>query len=155
MIEPFFYYSFTILPFFNEASFYASFNAVYEGNGNNASAWDNYVVRIILAICYTALAKNRAERSYREGVSYVTVALNFAEQVFRPGSITSIQALLLLSAYAFNDPQHFDSFTLIGAASRTMVDIGLHQDPPKNPKMPKAELDLRRRVFWSVYALDR
>jgi hypothetical protein len=36
-----------------------------------------------------------------------------------------------------------------------MVDLGLHQDPPKGTAMPKGKLELRRRVYYCVYALDR
>ena len=35
------------------------------------------------------------------------------------------------------------------------VDLGLHQDPPKSVKMKDSQLDLRRRIFYSVYSLDR
>ena len=53
------------------------------------------------------------------------------------------------------DPHHFDSWSLIGAASRAITDLGLHQDPPKGTPMLKGKLELRRRVFHCIYALDR
>lgn len=35
-----------------------------------------------------------------------------------------------------------------------MVDLGLHQDLPKSVKMKDGQLELRRRIYYSVYALD-
>lgn len=63
--------------------------------------------------------------------------------------------MLLLVVYSIRDPHHFDSWYLVGAAARMMVDLGLHQDPPKSIKMTDAQLNLRRRIYYSVYALDR
>lgn len=63
--------------------------------------------------------------------------------------------MLLLVQYSTLDLQHFDSWYLAGAAARMTVDLGLHQDPPKSVKMKESQLDLRRRIFYSVYSLDR
>jgi hypothetical protein len=63
--------------------------------------------------------------------------------------------MLLLVQYSMLDPAHFDSWTLIGAASRAMVDLGLNVDPSKSSNTPRWKLELRRRVYHCVYALDR
>lgn len=63
--------------------------------------------------------------------------------------------MLLLVQFAIQDPHHLDSWYLVGAAARITVDLGLHQDPPKSAKMKDSQLDLRRRIFHSVYAFDR
>ena len=64
-------------------------------------------------------------------------------------------ALVLFTIYAAMDPHHFDSWTLIGAASRAMIDLGIHQDPSRNVVVSKGKLEIRRRVYWCVYAIDR
>jgi len=85
----------------------------------------------------------------------MNAALENAEDVLHPGYVSSIQALILWTIYATMDPHHFDSWTLVGAASRAMVDLGIHQDPSKNVAMSRAKLEIRRRVYWCVYSLDR
>jgi len=35
------------------------------------------------------------------------------------------------------------------------VDLGFHQDPPKEQQTDKKTLELRRRIFYCVYSLDR
>ncbi|KAF1990748.1 hypothetical protein K402DRAFT_323885 [Aulographum hederae CBS 113979] len=144
-----------LLPIVEPASLYTSLAALYPEGGCKPTAFDNWLVRMILAIASLARSESRGDGSYLDAIGHVSAALEFSEQVLHPGSVQSIQALILLVVYATLDPHHFDSWTLIGAASRAMVDLGIHQDPSKSANMPKAKLEFRRRVFYCVYALDR
>jgi len=151
---------YTMMPFFDESSLYYSIDAVYKFDTDgysSATDFDHWCVRMVLAIANGYLSEQRGDQHYMEGVGHASAALKVAEQVLRPGAVSSVQALLFLSEYALVDPHHFDSWSLIGAASRAMVDLGLHQDPQKGASMAltKSKLDLRRRVFYCVYMLDR
>lgn len=146
---------FVLLPVFDEASFYASVDNVYSRNAHQAQPLDHWLVRMVLAISAASMSEQRGDQRYMEAIGHVCAALEHAEAVLHPGAITSIQALILFTEYAMLDPHHFDSWSLIGAASRAMVDLGLHQDPPKGTVMLKGKLDIRRRVYYCVYALDR
>ncbi|KAK6443267.1 hypothetical protein LTR95_000092 [Oleoguttula sp. CCFEE 5521] len=146
---------FQLIPVFDEASFYASVDSVYHRDTDKAQPVDHWMVRMVLAVASASLSERSGDQNFLEGIGHVCAALDFAEQVLHPGAISSVQALVLLVEYAMLDPHHFDSWSLIGAASRAMVDLGLHQDPPKGASMTKGKLELRRRVFWCVYALDR
>lgn len=146
---------FILLPIFEEASFYASVDAVYHSDPEKASAFDHWTVRMVLALACLTISDRRGDTNYLDAVGHVNAALEHAENVLHPGFITSIQALVLLVEYAMMDPHHFDSWTLIGAASRAMVDLGIHQDPSKSASIPRVKLELRRRVYYCVYALDR
>src|SRR5690606_14631936 len=75
--------------------------------------------------------------------------------VITPATIIGVQATLMLVQYSMLEPQHFNSWYLIGVASRILIDLGLHQEPPKGTKLKPAELDLRRKIFYCVYTLDR
>ncbi|KAI5199484.1 hypothetical protein AUEXF2481DRAFT_142262 [Aureobasidium subglaciale EXF-2481] len=149
---------FVMYPFFEESSFYASIDAVYNSeNLRNftASPFDHFSVRLVLAIAHAGRMEQRGDGNYMAAIGHVSAALVHAEHVLRPGSIASVQAMLLLHEYSMIDPHHFDSWGLIGAASRAMVDLGLHQDPPRSTSISRAKLELRRRVFWCVYGFDR
>ncbi|RMY11521.1 hypothetical protein D0867_08053 [Hortaea werneckii] len=146
---------FTLVPVFEEASFYGSVDNTYAQDTRKADPFDHWVVRMVLAIASASMSEQRGDQHYLEGIGHVCAALSHAEGVLHPGSISSVQALVMLTEYAMLDPHHFDSWSLIGAASRAMVDLGLHTDPPKGTPMTKGKLDLRRRVFWCVYVLDR
>jgi hypothetical protein len=146
---------FVLLPVFDEASFYTSVDRVYSRNQREAESFDHWMVNMVLAIANASMSEQRGDAHYLEGIGHVCAAIEHAEEVLHPGAISSVQALVLLTEYAMLDPHHLDSWSLIGAASRAMVDLGLHQDPPKGAAMPKSKLELRRRVFHCVYALDR
>ena len=145
---------FTLLPIFEEATLYACVDAVYHLEGV-AKPFDIWVVRMVLAIACLTQSEQRGDTLYSDAVGHVNAALEQAEKVLHPGFISSIQALVLLVIYATMDPHHFDSWTLIGAASRAMVDLGIHQDPSKRTLIPRPKLEIRRRVYWCVYSLDR
>ena len=154
LIQHYFNNIFTLLPAFEEASLWASIDAVYHLE-NVATAFDHWTIRMVLAIACLSQSEQRGDTLYSDAVGHVTAALEHAEEVLHPGFISSIQALILLVIYAMFDPHHFDSWTLIGAASRTMVDLGIHQDPSRSAPVSKSKLEIRRRVYWCVYALDR
>lgn len=155
LVQHYFDNFFQLIPVFDKASFYASIDNVYRGQPGQAEAIDHWMLRMVLAIASATLSERSGDHHYFEGIGHVCAALEHAESVLHPGSITSVQALVLLVEYAMLDPHHFDSWSLIGAASRAMIDLGLHQDPPKGTAMSKHKLELRRRVFWCVYCFDR
>ncbi|KAF2157616.1 hypothetical protein K461DRAFT_219963 [Myriangium duriaei CBS 260.36] len=158
MIQHYLENIFTILPFFDETSLYYSIDSVYRAQDDPSvpvAEQDIYMVRMILAISNAFLSEQRGDQFYLEGVGHVSAALEYAERVLKPGAITTVQMLLFLAEYSLLDPYHFDSWSLIGAASRAMIDLGLHQDPPKGANTSKSKLELRRRVFHCVYILDR
>lgn len=145
---------FTLLPIFEEATLYACVDAVYHLD-SIAKPFDIWVVRMVLAIACLSQSEQRGDTLYSDAVGHANAALGHAEKVLHPGFISSIQALVLLVIYATMDPHHFDSWTLIGAASRAMVDLGIHQDPSKSAAASRTKVEIRRRVYWCVYSLDR
>jgi len=145
----------TVVPMIDGTSLYTSLAALFPDSGRKPTAFDQWTVRMALGIASLSLSEQRGDGRYSDAIGHVNSALVHVESVIHPGSISSIQALLLLVIYATLDPHHFDSWTLIGATSRAMVDLGIHQDPSKSANMPRTKLELRRRVYWCVYALDR
>jgi hypothetical protein len=116
---------------------------------------DCWMVWMVLAIGSAVQSQRNQDEHYRNGVEYVTRAMSYADGALAPGYVTQIQSLLLLTQYAMLDPAHFDSWHLKGFTARAIVDLGLHQDPPQSAVSDKTALDMRRRIFYCVYALDR
>lgn len=144
-----------LYPFLSATKLWGSIEAVSQQNGHYASAMDLWTIRLVLAISLASISRRRGDTQYQDAVRHATAALDHIETVIHPGSIQGIQALLLLVLYAMLDPNHFSSWYLVGLASRAMVDIGLHQDPPPELRLKEYEIELRRRLYISVYALDR
>lgn len=146
---------FVLLPVLDETSLYGSVDAVYQPDPEKASSFDFWTLRMVLAISSATKSEQRGDVHYTDAVGHVNAALEHAEDVLRPGSVAGIQAMLLLAQYSMLDPHHFDSWTLVGAASRAMVDLGMHVDPSKSAMTSKAKLEIRRRVYHCLYAIDR
>lgn len=146
---------YVLYPFISETRLFASLDALYQDGGHHANPFDQWTVRLVLAIAYASLSRQRDSTQYRAAVDHASAALKCAENVLHPGSIVGVQAILLLVLYAMLDPHHFNSWYLIGVASRVMVDLGLHQESTSSVKATGLEADLRRRVYHSVYTLDR
>lgn len=146
---------FALLPAFDEAWLWTAVENVYAKGSRMFTAQDHWMVRMVFAISNASMSRRSGDEHYLESISHVCAALDYSEHVLHPGNISGVQALLLLAEYAMLAPHHFDSWQLIGAASRAMSDLGYHQDPPRGSPMDRSKLELRRRVFYCIYVLDR
>ena len=143
---------FMVLPVIEKSTFWASMEAVY---GEYALPYHHYVLRMILATALIMRSEVYGDEYYHLGGNHAMAAMHYIEDAFRPDNISSIQAMLLLVEYSRYDPRRFDNWTLVGAVARATVDLGLHQDPPKQAQMTRGKLEARRRVFMCVYSMDR
>lgn len=148
---------YVLFPFFSETDLMSSLSRIYHEPSLLVSAepLDVWNVRLILAIAYASRSQRKGDENDKTALQHVAAARGLASYVLHPGSIAGLQALLLLVQYSLVDPAHFDSWYLIGMASRLVVDLGLHCEPPPETKITKGDLDLRRRIFHCVYAFDR
>nr|AAG25917.1 putative GAL4-like transcriptional activator [Colletotrichum lindemuthianum] len=149
---------FTLFPFFSETHLLTVLDVVFQQDERAKEGLkdtDFWLLYMVLAVGYTAQSKAHDDNFYRRGLDFVARALPFADNALTPGYPAQIQSLLLFTQYAMLDPSHFDSWYLIGFASRAVVDLGFHQDPPRLQVPDKVAFDLRRKMFYCVYALDR
>lgn len=145
---------YALFPVFLETTIFLSVDLLYRDDGR-ATDFDHWLVYMILAVASTSQSRSNRDQFYGDGLTYVSAALEHADEVLIPGSLYQIQALVLLVQYAMFDPAHFDSWQLIGFACRSIVDLGFHQDPPEHQQPDKKKLELRRKIFYCVYSLDR
>ncbi|KAL9055261.1 MAG: hypothetical protein Q9162_003671 [Coniocarpon cinnabarinum] len=143
---------FLVLPVIEKSTFYASLHAVYR---DQALPYHHYVLRMVIATALIMQSLEFGDQNYVRAGTHAMAAMNFVEDAFRPDNISSIQAMLLLVEYSRYDPRRFDNWTLVGAVTRAAVDLGLHQDPPKQARVARGHLEARRRVFMCLYAMDR
>jgi hypothetical protein len=69
-----------------------------------------------------------------------------------------LQAILLLIWYSLLNPEKGSIWYLVGLATRTCVDMGYHNEHNLNVQIDKLdalELDMRRRLFYCTYKMDR
>lgn len=146
-----------MLPFFSETEFMSSLSRIYQEQTGVAVAapFDMWCFHLVLAISAASLCQTTSDENYDMSTYHISRAMSIDEHVIHPGSISGIQALLLLVQYSLVDPERFDGWYIIGMASRLLVDLGLHCELAPEIKASKQLQDLRRRVFYCTYALDR
>ena len=146
---------YTLFPSFSETALLTILDDVYQQDERVIKDSDYWLLYMVLAIGSTAQSQRVHDESYMNGIDFISKALEYADRALSPGYVTQIQSLLLLTQYSMLDPAHFDAWHLIGFTARSIVDLGLHQDPPMSSVADKASLDMRRRIFYCAYALDR
>ncbi|KAL1839915.1 hypothetical protein VTJ49DRAFT_1003 [Mycothermus thermophilus] len=144
-----------LYPAFPAATLHALVSDLYQDPPRPTRSSENWLFWMVLAIASAAQSRTRQDEHYANAVEFVGRALPHADRALKPGYVTQIQSLLLLTQFAMLDPAHFDSWHPIGFACRAVVDQGLHQDPPQVQEVEPEALDTRRRTFYCVYALDR
>jgi hypothetical protein len=148
--------TYSLFPFFSETYLLNLLNGLYRpGERLLKKDSDYWLVYMVLAIGSTAQSQRIHDEHYNNGVGFASKAIVYADSALAPGSVIQIQSLLLLTQYSMLDPVHFASWYLIGFTARAVVDLGYHQDPPWSSASDRATLDMRRKVFYCVYALDR
>ncbi|KAL2427044.1 hypothetical protein ABEF95_007372 [Exophiala dermatitidis] len=88
------------------------------------------------------------------GFSYFKHALWLLPDIHQEGSILFVEVLGLLAPYLQNLNRRDAAFLYIGLAVRMAISLGLHQEVDESG-MDMVEREHRRRVWWSVYSMDR
>jgi hypothetical protein len=85
---------------------------------------------------------------------FLVTALQFDPTLRESLSITSIEAMMLLVLYNLRSSSNSSVWYMIGLAMRICVDFGFHREARYQNLSPR-EAQLRRRLFWSVYIIER
>ncbi|KAK8091952.1 Chitin deacetylase 1 [Apiospora hydei] len=87
--------------------------------------------------------------------SYYMSALQHIFAARESRTTQNIEAMALLVLYHLRSPSSFGIWYMIGLAMRTSIDLGLHMRRNEDKLDSRDEIQMRRRLFWSVYALER
>ncbi|CAK7210184.1 Transcriptional activator [Sporothrix bragantina] len=89
------------------------------------------------------------------GFGYFAHALALLPDVHEPGSILGVETLAYIGYFFQNINRRDAAYLYIGLALRMAVNLGLHQELSTSLRLSQADREHRRRVFWSIYSLDR
>lgn len=88
------------------------------------------------------------------GFEYLIHALELLPDIHEEGSILFVETLALVGYFMQNLNRRDAAFLYVGMALRMAITLGLHQES-SNADLDAAAKEHRRRVWWSVYSLDR
>lgn len=88
------------------------------------------------------------------GFEYFTHALELLPDIHDEGSTLFVETLALVGYFLQNLNRRDAAWLYVGMALRMAITLGLHQET-SNPDLDDAAKEHRRRVWWSIYSLDR
>ncbi len=82
--------------------------------------------------------------------------MTYFDQVQLEGSLEGLQCLLLLQIYALHNPSlGLNVWYLSYQCIASVLDLGLQRDARAGKNLSLLTQEMRTRIFWSVYSLDR
>ncbi|KAI8164652.1 Pyrimidine pathway regulatory protein 1 [Colletotrichum sp. SAR 10_70] len=124
-----------------------------------ASYFVNMIVSIGLLLDKSPVSEPIRNHHHSHQAFYRTAVTKYLSHVFaQPDRLLHIQAYLLLAMHAIYSPSTERIISIASATMRYCVMAQLHRaDAEPLPVSVQAKIDaqLRRRVFWSAYTLDR
>ncbi|WVN90538.1 uncharacterized protein L203_105775 [Cryptococcus depauperatus CBS 7841] len=119
---------------------------------------DIFVVMMVLALSTIASSTFMDPPDELRACSeaFYAEAMKHLDAVFEEQSYVGLQAILLLIWYSLFNPDKGSIWFLVGLATRTCVDLGYHNEHNTSvDQLDALELDMRRRLFWCTYKMDR
>ncbi|KAK3320463.1 fungal-specific transcription factor [Cercophora scortea] len=89
------------------------------------------------------------------GFEYFTHALLLLPDAHEEGSILCAETLALVGYFMQNLNRRDAAFLYMGMALRMAISLGLHQEVTSTSPLDASAREHRRRVWWSIYSLDR
>lgn len=87
--------------------------------------------------------------SFNDAINSVSMILT------EESSIMSLQALVSIQLWLISMHRYNAASRLEGLALRIVFQLGLHRCPNSLASIPAREIELRKRLFWSMYCIDR
>jgi hypothetical protein len=139
-------------PIFHEPTFLQDVEDVYNGS---TDAYQNYCLRMVIAI-----SLQRMDTQYAGlADSYYLAALKYFQSAVKPMNLKTLQCFALVAGYSLLTPTRTAVYYVIGIGVRLCQALGLHEEktislgPGGRPADP-LEVDMRRRLFWSLLTMD-
>jgi hypothetical protein len=114
----------------------------------------SFQVNMVLAIGATILASRLKARI--PGESYCLAALQHFEDLNIENSLQGLQCLVLLLIFTIHSPDmRLNAWYLNYQCIAGLLDLGLQRDINTQSGVSLLEQDMRTRIFWVIFGLDR
>ncbi|KAK1751030.1 fungal-specific transcription factor [Echria macrotheca] len=146
----------TIFAFADPAGFDSALAAAYTGPPDPADkdACLSYAKVLVILAFGKMYSVNQWDQG-PPGFDYFRQALQLLPDAHEEGSILCVETLALIGYFMQNLNRPDAAFLYTGMALRMAISLGLHQEVAPDSLLDATERERRRRVFWSVYSLDR
>lgn len=111
--------------------------------------------QLLMALSIGATLQIRSRRYSHNPKIFFNAAMGMSSRVFGSISLPVLQCVLLVIVHSLIDPDGYDAWTLTHVAMAHSVDLGLHREASDSGLFSTSIMEMRRRVFFCVYSLDR
>ncbi|PSN74071.1 hypothetical protein BS50DRAFT_566967 [Corynespora cassiicola Philippines] len=113
-----------------------------------------FLTTMVLAIGSLDFKRQNPEYGNKHIELFRFATENYLHGLLKEDSIETVQGLLLVTQFAIHEQESTNAWLVSGQAVRAAVDLGLHREVP-SAGASLMSVEMRSRVFWSAYALDR
>ena len=139
-------------PFLHQPTHESLVNQVYDSEEPDIVA--AFQVNLVLSISAIILSRRTKVPLPAEG--WCANAMEFFSKMHVESSIKGIQCLLLLLIFSMHSPSaKFNAWVLNYQCIAMVLDLGLQRDVSSAAVITPLEQEMRTRIFWVVYSLDR
>jgi proline utilization trans-activator len=145
----------TIFSFVDPVAFERQLQEAYQGPPDplNTEACLAYC-KVLVILAFGELYSINQGDGCPPGFHYFTHALNYLPDLHEEPSVLFVETLSLVGYFMQNLNRRDAAFLYVGTALRMAISLALHQEV-RSSSFTNAEKEHRRRVWWSVYSLDR
>lgn len=111
--------------------------------------------QLLLVLSISAHLRVRKRRYQHDPTRFYGAAMALSRNAVAEASLASIQILLLLVLYSFHSSDGGNTWIMLHMAMSYAIDLGLHRDMPATTSFPEIAVQMRRRVFFCTYSLER
>ncbi|KAJ9138227.1 Fungal-specific transcription factor [Pleurostoma richardsiae] len=154
LVETFFTKVHRDFPVFHRAVFQASYEGMWSPLPETDPAWLMTLYMVFALALETAPDNGSTQRRLAAQARYLTKAKSLLPEVITGCTLGHVQALMLYCLLLHISRERTSCWNITGVAIRMAIAIGLHRNAA-NPKCSPLERELRKRVWWTLYAFER
>lgn len=160
IIGAFLQHNYRVCPLIYKKEFLGKFQKLFSDNSvaDLESYDDPFELYMVLAIGSTGLERTGIiSRDKKISEYFVSMALTHVHNNLSTNDLVNVRNLTLLAVYSFFNPAEYTSWEIMGKVTRLAIHLGMNHKVPDfdSKNLTAQQLEMRYRLFWSVYNLDR
>ncbi|KAF5965860.1 quinate transport [Fusarium coicis] len=140
-------------PFLLRRSIWALHQNLFNGQGTSCKASSHDLFRAFMICAIGAVLPYRNKLHNRHPEAYYNAALEHLGGDFLTRGLESVQDLLLICRFGIYHPIGTSIWDVVRLCGRLCIELGLHNGTDVRGDLLQTQL--RRRVFWQFYLIDR
>ncbi|KAI1313778.1 fungal-specific transcription factor domain-containing protein [Xylaria venustula] len=157
--ESYFQYWHPIFPFLHGPAFLGVLEQVSENGIEALAQAEAIIVRSVLSISLADCRQIARQRhAFPPDLVFLNqddIAASLAFVLSSPASIINIQAALCVELFLISMLNFNMASRVGGTIVRMSFNLGLHRCPSRFPNFSTHDVAMRKRLWWSIYCLDR